>query len=157
MLIITVNISIMSFSDFLNPFSIRRRQIHEAIRQDIEDSRNNEEIRRKEIESNISKGLVPYIKRKGIFVSCLDSNGLINKNSAAQLNIKWLNPKIMERVNQTLMQVKTVKKEYKLKRKANMEEFKIKRDEIKANYKGEIDILKSASKRIIKTGHPYLI
>ncbi len=147
----------MSFSDFLNPFSLRRHRIHAAIRQDIEDSRNNEEIRRKEMESNISKGLVPYIKRKGIFVSCLDSNGLMNKNSAAQLNIKWLSPKIIEKANQTLMQVKTAKKEYKLKRKASLEEFKIKRAEIKANYKGEIDILKSASKRIIKTGHPYLI
>ena len=157
MLIIIVNISIMSFSDFLNPFSIRRRQIHEAIRQDIEDRRNNDEIHKKKIESNISKGLAPYIKRKGIFVSYPHSNKLMDRNSAIHPSIKWLNPKIIERANQTLMEVKTAKKEYKLKRKANLEEFKIKRDEIKTNYKGEIDILKSASKRIIKTGHPYLI
>lgn len=141
----------MKLSDFFNPFSSRRDWIVEAIQQDREDCRKRDEAHRKEVESNIKKGLVPYIKKKGIFVSCLDSN------LSSYSDAKWLSPKIIEKVNQTLIELKTLKKEYKLKREDHLKEFKRERAEIKTTYKGEIDILESAAKRIIKTGHPYLI
>lgn len=154
MLIIIVNITIMKFSDFFSQFSPDPDWTNDEERQKLKD-----EIHRKEMESNISKGLVPYIKRKGIFISCLNSNGSMDRNRylASISNIKWLNPKIIEKVNQTLTEAKTLKKEYRLKKKADLEEFKIRRSETKTNYRGEIDILESAAKRIIKTGHPYLI
>ena len=159
MLNIIVNIINMKLSDFLiSPLSTRRK-IAKEISNDIVIERIKDEMHRREIESNISRRLIPYIKRKGIFVSCLNSDGSMDRNRhlASISNIKWLNPKIIDKVNQTLSEAKTLKKEYKMKKKSHSEEFKKIKSEIKTNYKGEIDILQSAVKRIIETGHPYLI
>lgn len=143
----------MKISDFFNPFTRKSNHIDDEVQRD----RNRDEKHRKEIESNISKGLVPCIKRKGLFIEYANYNKLMDRHLAIHPSIKWLNPKIMERANQTLTEIKKIKKEYKLKKETNLKEFKTKKSETKSHYRGEIDILKSASKRIIKTGHPYLI
>lgn len=143
----------MKISDFFNPFTRKTNHIDDEIQRD----RIRDENHRKEIESKISKGLVPCVKRKGLFIEYPNYNKLMDRNSAIHPSIKWLSPKIMERANQTLTEVKKLKEEYKLKMETNLKEFKAKKSETKSHYKGEIDIFKSASKRIIKTGHPYLI
>lgn len=143
----------MKISDFFNPFTRNSNHIDDEVQRD----RNRDEKHRKEIESNISKGLIPCVKRKGIFVRYSDYKKLMDRHSQIHPSIKWLGPKIMERANQTLTEIKKLKKEYKLKKETNLKEFKTKKSETKSHYKVEIDILASASKRIIKTGHPYLI
>jgi hypothetical protein len=146
----------MKISDFFNPF--RKSSNHGD--HEIQTDRNGSEKHRSEIESNISKGLVPYIKRKGLFVKYSNYNKLMDKHLSISTNIKyikWSSPKIIERANQTLAEVKNLKKEYKLKKEINLNEFKTNKSETKSYYKEEIGILKSASKRIIKTGHHYLI